>query len=67
VVPASAPEALAGGNPQGQPPDELVPVVETGFWAELPDWAIPAAVALVALLLLGGVVVRRRWWRPRPR
>jgi hypothetical protein len=67
VVPASAPEALAGGDPQGQPPDELVPVVETGFWAELPNWAIPAAVALVALLLLGGVVVRRRWWRPRPR
>ena len=65
VVPAAGPEALAAGDPQGQPPDELVPVVETGFWHDLPTWAIPAAVTLVALLLVGVAVVRRRWWRPR--
>lgn len=56
-----APEAVAAASPAGEPPLLLSPVEERGLTEEIPVWALPAAVVLVALLALAVLIGRRRW------
>lgn len=58
VAPRSAPVALAATP--GDPPVLLAPVLDEGPLADLPPWAVPAAVVLVAFLVFIVVLVRRR-------
>lgn len=58
----AAPRALTEAEPPGLPPVALAPVLEDddGPLGDLPNWAVPAAVLLVAFLAFVVLLVRRR-------
>ena len=62
VTPRAALEATATAVPAGQPPVALAPILDEDerFLESLPDYAIPAAVVLVAFLAFVALLVRRR-------
>lgn len=61
VAPSADAVAVQAADGEARLPSDLIPVAGVKD-KHTPRWAIPAGVALVALLLIGGLVVRRRWW-----
>ncbi len=58
---APGPQALSEGSPQAGPPVALAPVPDAGLGEDVPVWAVPSGVVLLALVATAGLLGRRRW------